>query len=413
MPRSDRPRPPGLGRPFAQLWTAAASSNLADGIVRTAVPLIATTLTDDPLAISAITALAFLPWLVFGLAAGVVVDRFDKRRVMAVANGLRAATGVALALMIVAGSPPLWALLAATLVFGVGETLFDNATNAAIPALVPVTALDRANGRIQAAQVTIDNFIATPIGGVLFAVALALPLWTGSVAYTIPIVLALLLPVRAARSAPREGDAAAHPGGGRVAIAYLWNHRYLRAMTLFTAVVGCALSFAQAAVVLYFLDAQGVPAAAYGFVAGGIGLGAVVGSLTAARLVARFRRGPVMVGANLVAAVSMLLVGVAPEVFSAIAAYALMAFAIAVWNVPWGALRQQVVPPPLFGRVLGIVRTLTWGVFPFATLAGGLVARVDLRLPFLVGGGVVLVATAVAWRLLTRGTREAGAEAPA
>jgi hypothetical protein len=81
--------------------------------------------------------------------------------------------------------------------------------------------------------------------------------------------------------------------------------------------------------------------------------------------------------------------------------------------VPWGALRQQIVPAHLFGRVLGIIRMLTWGLFPIATLLGGWVARVDLRLPFLLAAGVVIAATLVASRLLVVGTRRAGAEAEA
>jgi len=144
-----------------------------------------------------------------------------------------------------------------------------------------------------------------------------------------------------------------------------------------------------------------------------IGIGALVGSLLASRLVDRFGRGPVMVGANAIVAVSSVLVGLAPNVGLAIAAYALMAFAVSTWNVPWGALRQQIIPPHLFGRVLGITRMLTWGIFPIATLLGGLVSRVNLQLPFVISGVVVAVATLVALRLLIVGTREAGAEAGA
>ena len=89
-----------LGRDFGKLWTAAAFSNLADGLGRTAVPLAATTLTTDPLAISVIGALAFVPWLLFGLPAGMLVDRFDRRMLMALANTIRG--GVALWLAILA-----------------------------------------------------------------------------------------------------------------------------------------------------------------------------------------------------------------------------------------------------------------------------------------------------------------------
>jgi MFS family permease len=407
--RSDR-----LGGDFGRLWTAAASSNLADGLVRTAIPLAATTLTDDPLVISLFAAAAFVPWLLFGMFAGILVDRFDRRMLMAAADAVRAVVGAGLALLAVSGSLDITALLVGTLLFGAGETVFDNATNAVVPSVVERRHLDRANGRIQLVQIAVDWFVATPLAGVLFALAVAVPLVAGGVGYLAPVFLVLLLPRRAARAAREPDAAAARPRvGGGEALRYLWTHRYLRAMVVFTSIVGSALSFAQAATILYFLDAQRVPPAAVGFITAGIGVGALLGSLVSPRLVARFGRGPVMVAANLVCATGMAATWLAPEVFSAVASYALFAFAVAVWNVPWGALRQQVVPAALFGRVLGIIRTVTWGLFPVATVIGGWVARIDLRLPFGIAAAVVLVATLACLRLLVRGTREAGAEAVA
>ncbi|HWM17894.1 MAG TPA: MFS transporter [Microbacterium sp.] len=424
-----------LGRDFGKLWTAAAFSNLADGLGRIAVPLIATTLTRDPLAISVIGALAFLPWLVFGLPAGMIVDRFDRRVVMAVANAIRGAVALWLAILTATGQISLWALFVGTLVFGLGETLFDNATNAVIPGVVKRAHLDRANGRIQAAQVTIDNFIATPIAGVLFAVALALPLWIGAAGYIVPVALALFLPLSAARPLRDRGavpdrtapdievagpvpEPAATPlaatnVSAREAITFLWRNHYLRAMVVFTSLVGSAFAFAQAGTILYFLDEQEVAPAAIGFVTAGIGVGALVGSLLSPLIVSRLGRGWVMFSANFIAAVSMVLVGLAPEIVTAVLAYGLFAFAVSVWNVPWGALRQQIVPGYLFGRVLGIIRMLTWGMFPIATLLGGWVARIDLRLPFLLAAGVVVVASLIAARLLIVGTKRAGAEVDA
>lgn len=421
------PRTP-LGPDFRKLWTAAAFSNLADGLGRTAVPLAAITLTDDPLAISVIGALAFVPWLIFGLPAGMIVDRFDRRIIMALANTLRGAVALWLAILGVTGQLSLPALFVGTLVFGLGETLFDNATNAVIPAVVRRGQLDRANGWMQAAQVTIDSFIATPIAGVLFAVALALPLWAGAVGYLVPIVLALLLPLSAARALREPADtepvadaAVAAPlvvppplPQPRVtageAVSYLWRHRYLRAMVLFTSIVGSALSFGQATAILFFLETMQVPVAAVGFVTAGIGLGALAGAMIASRLVDRFGRGPVMFGATLLAGVTMLLVGFTPNVWTAIAAYAVSAAAVSVWNVPWGSLRQQIIPAHLFGRALGVIRTLTWGLFPVATVVGGWVGRADLRLPFIIGGAVTALAALVAVRLLIAGTRQAGAD---
>ena len=432
---AERPRKDPLGRDFGKLWTAAAFSNLADGIGRTAVPLIATTLTSDPLAIAAIGALAFLPWLLFGLPAGMLVDRFDRRIIMASANAIRGGVALWLAILTASGRISLWALLAGTLVFGLGETLVDNATNAVIPGVVTRRQLDRANGRMQAAQVTIDSFIATPIAGVLFAVALALPLWIGAAGYLVPIALAIMLPLSAARPL-RDPAAVPDPAApdievatptpeptptplapskvpAREAISYLWGNHYLRAMVVFTSIVGSAFSFAQAATILYFLDEQDVAPAAIGFVTAGIGVGALIGSLLAPPIVARIGRGWVMFSANFISALAMLLTGLAPNLVTAILAYALFAFAVSTWNVPWGALRQQIVPAYLFGRVLGIIRMLTWGMFPIATLLGGWVARIDLRLPFLLASVVVVVASLIAARLLVVGTRRAGAEAEA
>ncbi|KHK98255.1 MFS transporter [Microbacterium mangrovi] len=401
-----------LGRGFRTLWSATAFSGLADGIGRTAVPLIATTLTKDPLQISLVTALAFVPWLVFGLPAGMIVDRYDRRIVMAVANGVRCAVALWLAVLVVTGGLSMVTLLIGVLLFGLGETLYDNATNAALTGVVERAQLDRANGWIQTAQITIDNFIAVPIGGVLFGVALALPLWVGSAAYLIPIVLVLLLPLSAARPLREPGDAPLETGvSAREAVGYVWRHRYLRSMIGFTAITGSAFAFAQAANFLFFLDTLHVKPAAIGFLTAVIGAGALVGSLIASTLVRWFGRGPVMLAANLVAGLGLLVTGLAPNLITALIAYATAALAVSTWNVPWGALRQQIVPQRLFGRVLGISRTLTWGLFPVATVLGGLVARVSLPLPFVIGGAVAMVAALAGCRLLVVGTRRAGAEA--
>ncbi len=428
---STRPaRPARLGRDFGKLWTASAFSNLADGIGRTAVPLTATTLTSDPVAIAAIGALAFVPWLVFGVPAGMIVDRFDRRVVMAGANTLRAGVALWLAILAATGGLTMPALLIGILVFGLGETLFDNATIAAVPAVVRRDQLDRANGWMQTAQITIDSFVASPIAGVLFAISLALPLWTGAIGYLAPIVLALLLPLSAARALSRGADTTDAPDIApgviaepvaapvapprtslRDALRFLLGHRYLRTMVVFTSVIGSCLAFAQAPIILFFLDTMAVPAYGIGFVTAGIGIGALGGSLVASRLVARLGRGTVMFTATLMSGAMLLATGLAPEVWTAVAAYAVSAFAVAIWNVPWGSLRQQIVPSDVFGRVLGVIRSLTWGMFPVATLLGGWVARIDLRLPLVIGGAVAVVTTLIAVRLLIVGTREARAEA--
>ena len=161
---------------FGRLWAAAMTSNLADGIARLAIPLAAVAITKDPVAIALLGALAYLPWLLFSVPSGIIVDRMDRRIVMAIANVARLLAAAGVALFIATDNITIAVLAIATVVFGMGETLFDNATTAITPSLVRKGGLDKANGLIQAAQVGVDMFVATPISGVLYSIAVILPM---------------------------------------------------------------------------------------------------------------------------------------------------------------------------------------------------------------------------------------------
>lgn len=405
-----------LSAGFNRLWTSAIASNLADGIGRTAVPLIATTLTRDPALIAGLTAVTFLPWLIFGIPAGMLLDRVDRRIAMAVANTLRFAVAALLSMLIATGELTIWWLYACVLLFGMGETVFDNATTTVVPSLVSRDQLDRANGRMQSAEIVVQNFIATPIAGFLFAIAIGLPIWLTGSGFLVAGLLALAIPAAAAcgysseRAADTGEPGRPRPGFGAV-VSFLIHQRFLRNMIVLTSVTASALAFAQGSVVLLLLQTFAVPAAAIGVVTAAVGVGALVGALTASIFVARFGRGRVMFTAVLVSGAGILGVGLTPNVFIAIGAYAVGAFGVAVWNVPWGALRQAIVPSDMLGRAMGIIRTIGWGLTPIATILGGFVARIDLRLPFVIGGGLVVVLALIAARLLLSAGAQAARQA--
>jgi MFS family permease len=400
---ADRKKSERLGSGFNRLWTAAIASNLADGLGRTAVPLIATTLTRDPLLIAGVSALAFVPWLLFGVAAGVIVDRVDRRIAMAAANAVRVLAAAGIAAAIATDSLTIWLLYVCILVFGIGETVYDNATTAIVPSIVEKRGLEKANSRMQAAEMVVQNFIATPVAGLLFAVAIAIPVLFTAAGFFVAAALALTLPLAAGRalrdpSLPERNKSAR--GDAKEAAVFLFRHRFLRSMVLLTSATGSLLALAQASSVLFFLDTLDVPVAAIGFVTAGIGAGALVGALTASAAVRRFGRGMVMFVACLFAGLGLVITGVSPNIYIAVAAYAFGAYGVATWNVPWGALRQDIVPGHLLGRVTGLNRTLVWGLFPVAGLLGGLLGRIDLRLPFVLGGALIMVVTLVGARLL-------------
>jgi len=404
-----------LGPDFTKLFSASVMSNLADGLGRTAVPLIATTLTTDPVLIAGISALAFVPWLLFGVLSGVIVDRVDRRYAMAIANGLRVLAAVGIALLITTGAITIWWLYAAVLIFGLAETVYDNATIAVLPSVIPKGGLERANSRMQAADGVVQNFIATPVAGVLFALAIVLPVWSTAAGYFIAGALALLLPISAARAfakANASGETVPRQTARadvREALGFLLGHRFLRDLILVASLAGFMLTMAQATSILFFLDTLAVPVIAIGFVTAGIGLGAVVGSLVASLLVERFGRGKAMFWGMLLASVALGLTGLG-NVFVAVPLYALSAAGISVWNVAYGAMRQELIPGPLLGRTIGVIRTITWGLFPVASVIGGFIARIDLRLPFLVGGAVSLVVVLFAAKLLLSASDQKPAE---
>ncbi|KQR54805.1 MFS transporter [Leifsonia sp. Leaf336] len=405
----------GLGGGFGRLWTAAIASNLADGIGRTAVPLIATTLTRDPALIAGLTAVTFLPWLLFGIPAGMLLDRVDRRVAMAVANGLRFAVAALVALLIATDALTIWSLYGCVLLFGLGETVFDNATTTVVPSLVTRDQLDRANGRMQSAEIVVQNFIATPIAGFLFAAAIALPMWLTGSGFLISALLVLSVPVAAARAhliGAQQGDEEAVPRPGMKAVVrFLWDDRFLRKMIILTSITASALSFAQGSVVLLLLQTYALPASMVGVVTAAVGVGALIGALLSSRFVARFGRGRVMYVAILISGFGVLGVGLTGDVVVGVLAYAVGAFGVAVWNVPWGALRQAIIPGAMLGRAMGIVRTIGWGLTPIATVLGGFVARIDLRLPFVIGGAVVVVLALIATRLLLSAGRYGQAQA--
>ncbi|WP_454728438.1 MFS transporter [Cellulosimicrobium protaetiae] len=422
MPTLRRRRPPaalarvrdGLGAPFRNVFTANLSSSLGDGIARVASPLLAARLTDDPFLVSGIAAVSLLPWLFFAIPAGVLLDRIDRRHALALANGARTLLALGLVALAATGTLTIWWLYAVVFLYGALETVYDGAIRAVLPSIVRPADLPRANSRIEAGEITVQNFLSAPLTSALFAVAVVVPLGTGAAAYAVAGALAMFLPAVAAgehRAAAVEGAEPAPPwfrqlGDG---FRYLWAHPTLRPLWLLSIVVGLCFSAATATIVLYVLDVLGVPEAWYGtFLLVGAA-GSLVAAAVANPAKERFGTGPTMAVANLVSTVVLVLLGLAPllpgsgaAVAAGAALFAVSSGAVTVWNVLVMSLRQAMIPGRLLGRVHGTWRTLLWGVMPLGAFLGGLLARADLATPLLVGGGLGTLVALLGFRFLAR-----------
>src|SRR5690349_9675371 len=114
-----------LGAGYRKLVSAAGFSNLADGVFQIALPLLALRITQSPAAVAGIMFAMRLPWLLFGVVAGTLADRLDRRWTMVSVNVARATLIGSLAIVVAAEREELWVLYAVAFLLGVGETLFD------------------------------------------------------------------------------------------------------------------------------------------------------------------------------------------------------------------------------------------------------------------------------------------------
>jgi MFS family permease len=406
----DRPDPV-RGRAFRRFWAAATISQLGDGVGRIAVPLLAATLTRDPVLIGGLTAAAFLPWLLLGLPSGVLVDRVDRRAAMVLANLFRGVALAALCGALVADVASIWLLYLVVLVLGAAETVYDSAAQAAVPTLVGErdVDLDRANSRLQGAETVAQNFLGAPLAGVLFALVAVLPFGVNAVGFLASALLVASLPRLVPRGygASSRGGLAASlrsvPGEIVDGVRWLWRHRLLRGLCLVSAGAAFAAQVGQATAVLFVLDELHLDAAWFGAIGVVAAVGALTGSLLAGRLAARFGRGHVMLATLVVEAATLVAIGWARNAVLAAAAWLPLAGGVGVWNVLSMSLRQQLVPSEVFGRVHGAWRTLVWGVLPLGGLVGGVVAaQGGLRAPWFAGGLLDVLLLPAAAVLLTR-----------
>jgi MFS family permease len=164
-----------LPRPFQRLIAALSAVSLADGIRAVALPLLAVELTRDPLLVASLGMAQSLPFLVFGLPAGVIVDRVDRRRLLVATNTVEATLfGLELCGVVLA-AVPLPLLYLAALSLGTNETLRDTTAATALPAIVPSEQLEDGNGRLVAVEFVANQLAGPALGAALFALASALP----------------------------------------------------------------------------------------------------------------------------------------------------------------------------------------------------------------------------------------------
>ncbi|HEX4906132.1 MAG TPA: MFS transporter [Acidimicrobiales bacterium] len=374
-------------RPFTRLFLASTISNLGDGVLLAALPLVARRLTDDPLTISAVSAAATAPWLLFGLTAGAIVDRVHRVRLMVAVDVARAALLAGFALLVVSDRTSIALLAVLVALIGIGETLFDTAAQSVVPAVVSGDRLEAANGRLFGAQLAANGFVGPPMGAALFAVAAGWPLALD--AMTFAVSAALLWGVRRHTPVPTSPATSTLRADVREGLSWLWADPGIRAFAIGAATINLAHTAVMAIAVLFVRDELGAGATSFGLTLTGAAVGGLTGTVVAPWVVRRVGRRRAVIGAIAAFGAGLLVAGTASTVVATASGLAVLGAAGEVWNVVAVSYRQARVPDRLLGRVMASYRVLAYGAMPVGALAGGALARFGLRTPFLVGAAVV------------------------
>ncbi|WP_083982210.1 MFS transporter [Actinomadura hibisca] len=380
---------------FGRLWTAQTVSSLGDGVTHAALPLLALTLTRDPMALAVVTAAGTLPWLLFGVLGGALVDRWDRRRTMWVADAARAAL-IAIAAAAAALDVLSIALLSAlAFLLALGGLFFDTAATAYLPDLLgrDPALLERANSRLRGAQTAASGFAGPPAGSALFALGRAVPLLADAVSFALSALLIRSLP---AVPRPTETTHASLLGQARAGAAYVFGDRLLLGLALRPAVGNIAFLAVETVLALFAHDRLGIGALGFGLLLTAEATGGLLGAGIAPFLGRRLGTGTALTCTAAVEGLAMLGLAAAPNPYAAGLALAVCGAGMGATMVLAPSLRQAIVPAHLMGRVASTSRMLAMCAAPLGAVLGGWLATAyDVRTPIYAAAGLLLTMTAV------------------
>ncbi|WP_020663420.1 MFS transporter [Amycolatopsis benzoatilytica] len=377
------------------LLASSATSNLADGVAKVAFPLLATTLTRDPVEIAALSAVQFLPWLLFAIPAGTLVDRIDRRKAMLAANAARAIVVAGVAALIAFGSVQMWAIYVASLLVGVAETVAESAANVLPPSLVEADRLEGANSKLQACEIVGQTFLGGPLGSATFALFAVFPFLLSSAGFAIGAAVLLGM---AGSYRPRPETKPHLRADFADGFRWLRRHSLLLRLLAIAGLLSLISELAQAQLVLYALEDLRLSDAAFGAFAFVGGIGGLLGAGGTPRLVKALGRRPVLVGGVLFCALGFGGMGLIRQPVVSAVLFGVFAAAVVAVNVVLATARHTLVPGELLGRVLGVWRTVVWGAIPIGALLGGWLTELlgAAGRTFAVSGGLLLLVTGYA-----------------
>lgn len=425
-----------LGASYWKLWTATAISNLGDGVSMVAYPWLASAVTRSPLLIAAAGFASRLPWLVFTLHAGVITDRFDRRKLIVGMDFLRGVLTVFVGTVVFLNRstfpslneltkmsdlktnwPIYVTLLVTAFLFGLAEVLRDNSAQTLMPSVVDTENLEVANGRMWSAESLTNSFIGPPLGSLLIGIAIFLPFYfdAGSFFFAVALIATLkgsFKPVAKVEPKAKINFKAEIKEG----FVWLWAHPLLRPMAIILGSMNGLGTMVGAAYILFAQEVLHTSVFIFAVLGTAGAIGGTLGGLLAPKVSAKLGSGPSLWLALAAAPIGSLCIGMTSSWQVVWAVTVVESFVAILWNTITVSLRQSIIPSHLLGRVNSVYRFFAWGSIPIGMfIGGGLVTLMEhfvsrelaLRSPYLISVALGLLLWLLAAPRLTTAKIEA------
>lgn len=405
--------PARLGRPFRWVLSSSAVMNLGDGVVVAAGPLLVASLTHDAFLVSLAYLVEFVPSLLLGAYAGVIVDRIDRRRTVIVVNLIRALVIAALAATIVTGVVSILLVLITLLVLATAETFGDLASSSLLPRLVPRESLGLANARLNGTYLLPNQMIGPPIGAFLFAAGAAVPFAANAICYLAGAILISRIaaslaarPARAGSPSSAGEDDEPVPAGVRgvwhelvEGVRWLMAHHAMRTLVLTIVAFNVTFGAAWSVLVLYARDQLQMGTIGFGLITTASAIGGIIGTTGYGWLERRLSLADMMRIGLLIETGTHLTLALTHSPVVALLTFVVFGAHAFVWVTTSTTIRQRAVPDALMGRVSGIYRVgVNLGIVVGAPIGGVLASQFGITAPFWFGfiGSAILVT--LLWR---------------